>query len=221
MASAVDGENIEQELRRCKYLRRGKKAAITKRIQEIERLVNENGKKRMIEFLIDCLNKVFDELSQVCLNIASISSDDDEYNDVEDVRIRVETCAALVANHLGARSNRSSSTGSMTSSWVRKHAVGGPADSLDGVTDIHEFVPDPNSNTPRPPGITDENAVISGLESATGTMVESKMRTSTISDDGELINSDLESQINSGSDDHNVTIINVSSDNEINNDLSN
>ena len=50
--------------------------------------------------------------------------DCDEYNDIEEVRNRVEKCVALMVDHLGDRSERSSSTGSMTSSWVRRHAVG-------------------------------------------------------------------------------------------------
>ena len=72
----------------------------------------------------DGLQDVFQELSEVCTDIAVLENfDSDEYNDIEDVRNRVDRCVALVLDHLGDRSERSSSTGSMTSSWVKNHAI--------------------------------------------------------------------------------------------------
>ena len=111
MASGLgNGNNMDMQLRKWKYSRRGKKGAITKRIRQLEKLMHEGGKKRMIDFLCDALKKVFEELSEVCMEISTLEDEDDEYNEIEDVRIRVETCVALVADHLENRSDRSSST---------------------------------------------------------------------------------------------------------------
>ena len=118
MASSQGDEgDSAMQLKKLKYLRRGKKSAITKRINELEELVNKSGKKRMIKFLSEGLQAVFQELSEVCTDIAVLENyDSDEYNDIEEVRNRVDKCVALVVDLIGDRSERSSSTGSMTSS---------------------------------------------------------------------------------------------------------
>ena len=118
MASGQSSENNNvMRLKELKYKRRGKKGNITRRIKDLEHLVEQNGKKNMITFLIEGLKTVLDELAEVCDQIAVLEDYEcDEYNDIEEVRGRVEMCAALVHDHLGGRSDTSSSTGSFTSS---------------------------------------------------------------------------------------------------------
>ena len=126
-------------------MRRGKKGIITKRIKDLQHLVGQKGKKNMITFLINGLKTVFDELSEVCNEIAVIEEYEcDDYNDNEEVRGRVEMCAALVHDH--------SSTVSFTSSWCRKHRLGNyqsiveQGSELDGDLNSHRSQVD-NSNS--------------------------------------------------------------------------
>ena len=101
MASyAQNAETTDRRLKHLKYMRRGKKAAITKRIAQLETFVNEGSKKRMLQILVDGLQTVQTELISVCDEITERTSDDDEYNNLEDVRSNVEVCVAMVTAHL-------------------------------------------------------------------------------------------------------------------------
>ena len=96
--SGEDGvHGQEQKLKRLKFLRRGKKAAITIRIQKLEKLIGEMGSRRMVRGLLTALQKVFDELQEVCYNI-SLLSEDDDLNCIEMVRLDIDTCATLQWN---------------------------------------------------------------------------------------------------------------------------
>ena len=64
----------------------------------------------MISFLTGCLQTVFNELEQVCLEISNITLEEDEYNDIEEIRIKVETCVAMVTAHLESRAEEGAST---------------------------------------------------------------------------------------------------------------
>ena len=58
----------------------------------------------MISYLTECLQSVFHELEQVCLEISELTPDvDDEYNEIEEVRIKIKTCVAMVTAHLESR----------------------------------------------------------------------------------------------------------------------
>ena len=70
--------------------------------------------------VMDGLNSVFKELEQVCEEISSISDDIDELNSLEDIRMNIEICVAVVTDHLDGRRDEPPST--ETSSWVAKHA---------------------------------------------------------------------------------------------------
>ena len=126
MASGQGNENNNvMRLKELQWLRRGKKGNITRRIKDLEHLVEKKGKKDMIMFLINGLKTVYDELAEACNEIAVIEEYEcDDYNDIEEVRGRVEMCVALVHDHIGGRSDTSSSTGSFTSSWCRRHGFG-------------------------------------------------------------------------------------------------
>ena len=121
----------EQKLRKLKFARRGIKTSITSRVKQLEKLCEEQAKKRMITFLTGCLQTVFNELEQVCLEISTLTPEvEDEYNDIEEIRIKVETCVAIVTAHLESRADEGVSASSLTSSWVARHAVGGIVDDL-------------------------------------------------------------------------------------------
>ena len=109
---------VERRLKTLKLSRRGKKISITARVKQLGELVEKKEKKRMITYLMDCLHTVFSELEQVCVDISNLTPEDaeDEYNDIEDVRIKVETCTAMVAAHLDSRADEEVSVSSLTSS---------------------------------------------------------------------------------------------------------
>ena len=118
------GENgeLERELRRLKFQRRGKKAAITIRIQKLEKLMEPNNKgeytkRRIVSGALNALIKVFDELQQVCHEISQISEDDD-LNDLEMVRLDIDMCSTTVMDYLESRADDTTSSGSLTSSWL-------------------------------------------------------------------------------------------------------
>ena len=131
MASNTDNAvTNESRLKRLKYMRRGKKSSITKRIAQLETYMEDGNKKRMIQILSNCLKNVYGELVLVCEEIDQLAPD--EYNNLEEVRESVETCVAMVAGHLEARAEEGTSSGSIASEWVRKHAVGQYELSSDG-----------------------------------------------------------------------------------------
>jgi hypothetical protein len=92
--------------------------------------MGDGNKKRMIQILSNCLKNVYGELVLVCEEIDQLAPD--EYNNLEEVRESVETCVAMVAGHLEARAEEGTSSGSIASEWVRKHAVGQYELSSDG-----------------------------------------------------------------------------------------
>ena len=117
MEEDIGDKEEERTLRRLKFLRRGKKAAITIRIQKLEKLIGEAGSRRMVRGLLTALHKVFDELQEVCHNI-SLVSDDDDLNCIEMIRLDVDTCTTFSMEYLESRIDDTPSSGSMASSWV-------------------------------------------------------------------------------------------------------
>ena len=53
--------------------RRGKKGSITKRIQQIDRIVGEGGSRSKIEFLVSALIEVQKAMQGVCEELMTIS----------------------------------------------------------------------------------------------------------------------------------------------------
>ena len=75
--------------------------------------------------LLDALLTVFDELTGVCNLIASCNGgEDDEFNNLEELRMEVDDCRALVADYLERRREDPPSSDSLTASWVAKHQPG-------------------------------------------------------------------------------------------------
>ena len=71
--------------------------------------------------LVNGLHEVFSDLEKVCEEIYLISDEIDELNSVEDIKINIELCVAMVTDHLDSRRDEPAST--ETSSWVAKHAL--------------------------------------------------------------------------------------------------
>ena len=113
---------MEKQLSLLKQSRTGKKSAITKRVQHLERLVEESDSRRLIMPLLDGLRRVFVELCEVCDHISRISSVVEDKNCLEENSTNVETSILLIEDHLDDRRDEPPSTRSMTNSWVQKHS---------------------------------------------------------------------------------------------------
>ena len=131
-AANQEQEAMERHLRNLKNSRRGKKISITKRIKQLEQLVEQYAGRKRISFLLDALRTVFEELQVLCDEISTLSDDDDVHNDIEEIRFNVENCIAEVTDHLDARADEPLTTSSLTSSWVAKHAAGAAFVSPEG-----------------------------------------------------------------------------------------
>ena len=89
--------------------RRGKKGSITKRIQQIDRIVGEGDSRSKIEFLVSALIEVQKAMQGVCEELMTIATDtDSEYLDNENLRI--DTCIAEAKEYLERRKNDPPST---------------------------------------------------------------------------------------------------------------
>ena len=113
----------EKRFEKLKFMRRGKKGAITKRIEKLEKLVEENGSRRIAKGLLKALQVVFEELQKVCNEISFISDEIDEFNCLETIRMNVDESAENVLNYLEERKDDPASSGtlSLTGSWVNKY----------------------------------------------------------------------------------------------------
>ena len=107
--------NAETRLKQLKFMRRGKKASITKRIAQLETFIANGEKKRMIEILQKCLQNVYGELVLVCEEITSLcpESVNDDFNNLEEYRNEVEVCLARITDHLENRAEEDTSSGSI------------------------------------------------------------------------------------------------------------
>ena len=112
-------------LGRLKTSRKGKKTSITTRNTRIGNFVKEGGSRKLIGRLLKDLRTTYTELEQVCNDISEIIHDVDEYNCIEQYRADIELCEALVDDYFESRRgdpSSSSSSASLTSTWLRKHA---------------------------------------------------------------------------------------------------
>ena len=108
---------------KLKFLRRGKKAAITKRINMVNSTVSEGGSRRIISSLVDKLRVVFEETQVVCDQIAGMSEEMDELNCLEALRINMDMCVAFAIDYLQEHKDDPPSTSSFTSSWVYRYGL--------------------------------------------------------------------------------------------------
>ena len=120
----MDTEEARRKLTKLKRSRTGKKGAITKRIAQLNGMAEAGGmSRRQMRYMMEKLIEVYSELEKVCDEITDISElfeEIDDLNCIEDVRMNVDTCVALVTEHIESRQDElSSSFGSVrTLSWV-------------------------------------------------------------------------------------------------------
>ena len=122
--AAMEQEELEKRLKLLRGSRTGKKSSITKRINQLQRYVEERQGRRATELLLERLHMVYGELEKVCNEISELCDEYDSKNNLEDIRFEIETCDATVTEYLEARKNDPPSTSSSIAlSWVRKHAA--------------------------------------------------------------------------------------------------
>ena len=116
--------------------RRGKKSSITKRITQIDRIVEDGGSRSQVIFLISALEKVQQALQTVCDELVTLDPDtDSEWLDTENLRI--DTCISEAKAYLERRRDDPPSTEGLADSWVKKHAFDGTDSKLtDTVSEV-------------------------------------------------------------------------------------
>ena len=70
MAGNQGTDEVEQMLTRLKFSRRGKKGGITRRLQNLERVVGNNGSRTFVGILLNGLHTAYGELAKVCRDIS-------------------------------------------------------------------------------------------------------------------------------------------------------
>ena len=102
MAESRDSHagDCTKRVKTVKMSRRGKKISITACLKEIEKLVAKRGGRHRIQYLAERLRE---SLRQVCRDISNLCQEVDEYNDLEDVELQVDSCIALVNDYLHLR----------------------------------------------------------------------------------------------------------------------
>ncbi len=118
MAVRHSAGDADKMLAKLKASRTGKKGSITKRMNQINQMVDEGGSRRVIAALLGCLKRVFGELNEVCTQISNSSDEVDENNCIELIRANVDHCIAIAEDNLEARKNDPPSTGSITGTWL-------------------------------------------------------------------------------------------------------
>ena len=108
----------KQRIAKLLKIRAGKKGSITKRIEQLSRLVSEGGSRTKIKYLLVALVEVVNATKDVCRG-------DPDQEWIEQVTMRVDTCAAEVQDYIDARKDDAPSFASLTESWVRTHAPAG------------------------------------------------------------------------------------------------
>ena len=121
-ASPLVAELIPQErqIRKLKRSCAGKKGSITKRIEQLSRLMNEGGSRTKITFLKSALVEVLEAIKSSFEELLAISEDTDTAW-IEEVTFNADTCIAEVEDYIDARKDDSASSTSLTESWVKKH----------------------------------------------------------------------------------------------------
>ena len=121
MSSTSSESGEAKQLSQLKASRTAKKGIITRRIRQIETMVAEKAKKKVIAKMMEGLQVVFAELRQVCSDISNLTEDFDELNSTEVIRFNVETCLAEAAASLDDRQDEPPSSGSIASAWLNQN----------------------------------------------------------------------------------------------------
>ena len=136
-----DDPSVLESIAQLKRLRAGKKGSITKRVNDLNRLVSEGGSRTKIKYLHDALLSVHLAVQDTCKELAALTPPqalDIEW--LEKVNYAVESCSAEVLDYLDARKDEpASSAPSMTSSWVETHRAGKGKDLPESVAEAEEL----------------------------------------------------------------------------------
>ena len=136
--------DVMKRIEELMNLRRGKKSSITKRINELQRLISESGSRTKILFLQKALFKVRDALLITCNELTDLrNSNIADVEWLEEVLHRIDTCSGDIEDYMEARRDDTPSTQSLTKSWVENHsltsetysAANDAASCVEGITD--------------------------------------------------------------------------------------
>ena len=111
-------DNNVEKVTQLKNTRSSKKGWITKRVDQLNRLVSEGGSRTKIKHLHPILISKYNEVKDLCLEISRLSNEDTT-SWLEEVEMRVDSCTADVNDYLEARKDDPAST--YTESWIHNH----------------------------------------------------------------------------------------------------
>ena len=98
----------KRQLAQINRKRNGKKGSITRRIKEIEHIIEERGSRTKIQFLRDGLEETWEETTHLHEQMMLYLQEDDEnFNDdwIEELGNNVNTCLSNVVDYLVERQN--------------------------------------------------------------------------------------------------------------------
>ena len=105
---------------RIKNRRTAKKGSITKRIGEITQLINDNGSRTKVKFLLEKLLVVRDEAIVLDTELAALDKNHDD-SWIENEKERCDTIEGDVKEYLESRADDPASVSSIAASWVERH----------------------------------------------------------------------------------------------------
>ena len=145
MSTADDDEKrIAMEIDGLKNKRRGMKGGITKRIKLIKGLVNENGSRSQIKFLLSKLHEGVNQTRTIADQVIALTSDSSDTLWIEEIDSEVDLCTSVVKDYLKSREEDPDSVEGLTASWIRQHTDYRDVDTTSQVS--HDFLPDPLQN---------------------------------------------------------------------------
>ena len=101
----------DEQILKLKRQRAGKKGSITKRVNDLTRLVSESGSRTRIRFLHDALLKVHQAVKDTCAELADLTPPEAlDIEWLEKVNYVVESCSSEVHEYLEARKEDSASS---------------------------------------------------------------------------------------------------------------
>ena len=142
----MSNANQQQTIIKLKKRRGVKKGSITRRINEIVKLINEQGSRTKVKSLLRFLLVVKQEVEDIEQELADLDENHDE-SWIEAERERFDTVQADVDEYLTSRADDPPSTVSLTESWIHHNAPGiDNTSSLDD--DVNRLAEDkPSSET--------------------------------------------------------------------------
>ena len=119
----VKEETTQQRINKIIRLRAGKKGSITKRIDQLNKLINEGGSRTKVKYLLTAMMGVHKAAKELSEEFDTLAAEPD-LDWIEELNLRVDTCIGEVQDYISSRQNEPASCASLTGSWVRRHAPG-------------------------------------------------------------------------------------------------